>query len=486
MEGDGLTSLVEVFSLDHTRELSHFRFVWSLLTLDGDSVGGDGRLVAVGIHCHSREHGRTFGHCLVGCLSRHLIESVEQYAVRIEPYLLDHVSTASNRYFHCGVVADGDGCRSSLDSDFHLLVQINTLEFDAVDVALSSGDAQTYFLLALLQRYEHASVYGLVVVEVANFQTRNRNVVGERCLVDIVAECQLERCVVSTGRCVSVERIESFLLHIHGVFHPFTGHGLAYTVSIVTDFHEVNPAAVGAVGLCITGIRGIAVVINDVGWPCVEIFCFDGSRQHHVLVVNRAFCTGREAAQTLVFLAVGGVDDGFQCVGTLNGRFVICHVRSLCHGLIKLILYVEFHMVDGLGTHPCTDGDRNGVANRHFRSCRFHIHRRLLLHSRERALGVLRLVASHVGAQPFHGRSVCGCPVICYTYQSGVSVGDPCTAVDVTPEGDAGAVAGLPHIWNLLLVALQLQVVVVGADIVFRAVHRYLQVGLQLSHRRLE
>ena len=59
-------------------------------------------------------------------------------------------------------------------------------------------------------------------------------------------------------------------------------------------------------------------------------------------------------------------------------------------------------------------------------------------------------------------------------------------AVDVSPQGDAGAIVGLPQIGYLFFVALQLQVVVGGTNVVFGAVHGHLEGILYLRHGRLE
>ena len=57
---------------------------------------------------------------------------------------------------------------------------------------------------------------------------------------------------------------------------------------------------------------------------------------------------------------------------------------------------------------------------------------------------------------------------------------------DVAPEGNAGTVVFLPEVGNLLLVTLFLQTVVVGTDVIFRAVHWHLQRVLNFGLSTLE
>ena len=59
-------------------------------------------------------------------------------------------------------------------------------------------------------------------------------------------------------------------------------------------------------------------------------------------------------------------------------------------------------------------------------------------------------------------------------------------SVDISPQGDTRAIVGFPHVRNLLLVALQLQIVVAGTNVVLRAVHRHLERILDFLHGRLE
>ena len=223
-------------------------------------------------------------------------------------------------------------------------------------------------------------------------------------------------------------------------------------------------------------------MVDDSVISCVEVLTLHNAGQNRSAFGKHAPApAGGEVADTLVFLSVGGIDDGFQRVGARHGRFVIRHIGRFGHRLVQSVPHVELHVVDGLRAHSCPDGDGDGVTEAYPRAGRLHVDRRFFLHAWERALGVLGLVACHVLAEPGHRQTVL--PV---AYQAGVAAGGPCGTVDIAPQRDAGTVARLPHIWNLLFVALQLVVVVVGADVILRAVHRHLQVRLQLVHGRLE
>ena len=138
-------------------------------------------------------------------------------------------------------------------------------------------------------------------------------------------------------------------------------------------------------------------------------------------------------------------------------------------------------MVDGLGFQPCIDGHRHLLVYRHLHRTALHIYRSLFLHAGIRTPRILGSIGLHILTQPCHGRTV-----LSVSDDAGVAVCGPCGAIDIAPEGDAGTVIRLPHIRYLLLIALQLQLVVGGADVILRAVHRHLQCVLNLCHRILE
>ena len=125
--------------------------------------------------------------------------------------------------------------------------------------------------------------------------------------------------------------------------------------------------------------------------------------------------------------------------------------------------------------------DRQYVALGYLQGCRSHVDRHFLLHTGERTLGLLGGVACHVLFQPGHGWTL-----LTILIKAGVAVGSPRGTIDIAPEGNAGAIALLPHIGYLLLVTLQLQVVVGCTDVVLRRVHRHLQGCLDFLFSRLE
>ena len=219
----------------------------------------------------------------------------------------------------------------------------------------------------------------------------------------------------------------------------------------------------------------------------VEVLALDGAGQVDDALEGRACLVGRKRRQAFVRRAVGSLDDSLQVVlAGLRGR-VRYRIRCLGKRGVELVLHIELDRRDGLRPQPGVDGNRERLVDRSAQRLRLHVDRCLFLHAREGALGLIGLVAGHILPQPRH----CG-TVLAVADNARVALralfllARPGLAVDVAPEGDASTVVLLPHIGNLLLIALSLQVVVVGTDVILRRVHRHLQSILNLVHRRLE
>ena len=120
--------------------------------------------------------------------------------------------------------------------------------------------------------------------------------------------------------------------------------------------------------------------------------------------------------------------------------------------------------------------DGEHVALDHFQRSGTDIDRSLFLHSRVRTHGILGGIGGHILLDPGHGGTFS-------TILVEARVVDPGSAMDISPQGDAGAIGSLPHQRQNLLVLRLLLGVVCLVDIQLGDVHRHVEgILLLLKH----
>ena len=159
-----------------------------------------------------------------------------------------------------------------------------------------------------------------------------------------------------------------------------------------------------------------------------------------------------------------------------------CGIRCLCKSCFQHVVGIKFYLLNGLCSQPCTYLYIQILAQSYADGCRFHIHRRLfLIASFKRTLRCISSIRSHVFSEPCHGRTV-----LTIANDTRITIRSPCPSVDITPQRDTSHIVLLPHVRNLLFVALQLEVIVRCTNIVFCTIHRHLQCIVDFRHSRLE
>ena len=480
MEGKAFAALVEVLGLDDAGHVDH-ALIGSALGLDLQFQSSLGRLAVVLIGCDGCDDvaalcRRPIGD-LVGSSGYGAIDDVVNVESHVAHGALSrrHVGTERGAGVHFGWIGIGAEC------NLHGVVDIEMAQDDAVEVEeqVATLDNEAQALLTFLQLHLQPTVMNLIGTPVAGLS--HRHLAGKVGQALIGAQCQREGTTAILRREVGVELVESGLLHVDGVLEPFAcmcpTDGIAARDTLDVDATGITAVACSGTTL----ILRVTVVIGDALGSGVEVLALDGSWNLDDTLEGCARLIDGEARPALVLRSVGGIDDSLHVPVSHRCSHVLGGVGSLGESGVELVVDVEVNMVDGLRAQTGTHLDRHDIVLRYGERSRLDIDRCFLDHAWEGTFGVLGSIGSHILAQPGHGRTI-----LAVADEARVAVGSPRLAIDVAPEGDASAVVGFPHHGNLFLVALLLQGVVGGADVVLRTVHGHFQLPLQLVHGILE